>query len=477
MKLLLLMIAFSIVVFGQTQASRFIPLKGTTAPATCTVGELFYDTDAPAGSNLYACTAANTWTLQAGGSGTELTAAATSGADNTILRSVGDSRAMEGTGCTISDTHQISCTGGVAAAGTTAGAVTLNEASANGSNFVAWKAPDSVTADQTLLLPGAANAANQALRFGSPSSNISTGSWALPLWMNGTNANGYFDWTLGSAPGNPTAGDIRLYPKTGSTLCARDSAGTETCYGSGSGGGGGVQRVAYSSLPICDGALTNVLVKLTDGFLNAHCNGTSYQWYYGDMPVTLPGAVSGWTQVNTPSTAADSKGGIFLRAAATNGTNLRTILKSASGDFTFTGAFLNGSAGQSNNMCGIVIAAGDTTSSRLYLWGVLQQDGSSGNVFQLIAEYATNYTTAPTLTVLSSTGYPHSASQPRFYRIAQSGTNWTYSTSIDGQNFVESKASAARPFTPTHVGFGCDSRGDGTFDSDAAMTIIHYTNN
>lgn len=43
---------------------------GTTAPATCVVGQLFFDTDATAGSNLFGCTASNTWTaLGGGGSG------------------------------------------------------------------------------------------------------------------------------------------------------------------------------------------------------------------------------------------------------------------------------------------------------------------------------------------------------------------------------------------------------------------------
>lgn len=46
------------------------PLKaGTTAPATCAVGEMFYDTDATAGQNIYGCTATNTWTLESGGGG------------------------------------------------------------------------------------------------------------------------------------------------------------------------------------------------------------------------------------------------------------------------------------------------------------------------------------------------------------------------------------------------------------------------
>jgi hypothetical protein len=42
---------------------------GTALPATCSVGQLFFNSAAAAGSNLYACTATNVWTLEAGGSG------------------------------------------------------------------------------------------------------------------------------------------------------------------------------------------------------------------------------------------------------------------------------------------------------------------------------------------------------------------------------------------------------------------------
>lgn len=46
------------------------PMKsGTSLPATCSVGEQFFKTNATAGQNLYGCTATNTWTLQAGGGG------------------------------------------------------------------------------------------------------------------------------------------------------------------------------------------------------------------------------------------------------------------------------------------------------------------------------------------------------------------------------------------------------------------------
>jgi len=48
-------------------ADTTIPFKaGTTLPATCSVGEAFFMTNAPAGANLYACTALNSWTLLSG---------------------------------------------------------------------------------------------------------------------------------------------------------------------------------------------------------------------------------------------------------------------------------------------------------------------------------------------------------------------------------------------------------------------------
>jgi hypothetical protein len=53
-----------------TGANTTRPLKsGITLPLACAQGEMFFKNDAPAGSNLYACTAANNWTTEAGGGG------------------------------------------------------------------------------------------------------------------------------------------------------------------------------------------------------------------------------------------------------------------------------------------------------------------------------------------------------------------------------------------------------------------------
>jgi hypothetical protein len=57
-----------------TAAGSTKPLKtGPTLPAVCTTGEVFFKTSAPAGANLYACTAANTWSAQGGSSSGALT--------------------------------------------------------------------------------------------------------------------------------------------------------------------------------------------------------------------------------------------------------------------------------------------------------------------------------------------------------------------------------------------------------------------
>jgi hypothetical protein len=51
-----------------TKAAFTRPVKtGTTLPSTCSVGDLFFQTSAQAGSNLYGCASANTWTPESGG--------------------------------------------------------------------------------------------------------------------------------------------------------------------------------------------------------------------------------------------------------------------------------------------------------------------------------------------------------------------------------------------------------------------------
>jgi len=54
---------------GGGAASSAPAKSGTTLPANCTVGDQFFKTNATPGSNLYGCTATDTWTVLAGGGG------------------------------------------------------------------------------------------------------------------------------------------------------------------------------------------------------------------------------------------------------------------------------------------------------------------------------------------------------------------------------------------------------------------------
>lgn len=56
---------------------------GTVIPATCSVGEAFFKTNAPAGQNLYGCTSANTWSLMGGTTGAGLASVGDFAASNT----------------------------------------------------------------------------------------------------------------------------------------------------------------------------------------------------------------------------------------------------------------------------------------------------------------------------------------------------------------------------------------------------------
>src|SRR6478672_8577961 len=67
--------------FDFSGANSTKPLKtGTALPAQCNTGEMFFKTDAPAGQNVYGCTATNTWQAQASGGAGESVSSGTAAA-------------------------------------------------------------------------------------------------------------------------------------------------------------------------------------------------------------------------------------------------------------------------------------------------------------------------------------------------------------------------------------------------------------
>jgi hypothetical protein len=66
---------------------------GTALPATCEVGQLFFNSAAAPGANLYGCTATNTWSVQSSGS-----SSGNSGSGATMSAQLGDLQAVRTSG-------------------------------------------------------------------------------------------------------------------------------------------------------------------------------------------------------------------------------------------------------------------------------------------------------------------------------------------------------------------------------------------
>lgn len=138
-------------------------------PATCTIGDTYFETDATAGSNSFACTATNTWTLQ-GGSGSVTThwVLATSSVTQTIPGSLSAANILY-------DTNDAATTNAA-----------LHSTSSNTQNFVPdatgfWQGNCEVsTADSTVSVKVIVFVNGTAIaNAGGPSTPSGTGGWQV----------------------------------------------------------------------------------------------------------------------------------------------------------------------------------------------------------------------------------------------------------------------------------------------------------
>ena len=109
-------------------ASKILRLPSSTSlPGTCSVGDIYMDTDATSGRRIYACESANTWALQGDG-GSAGIGGSTGATDNAVLRADGTGGStVQASGCTLSDADQMTCPGGFVAGTSGAGVITLLE--------------------------------------------------------------------------------------------------------------------------------------------------------------------------------------------------------------------------------------------------------------------------------------------------------------------------------------------------------------
>ena len=250
-----------------TNAGQTIPARKLSAdPATCTVGEQYYNTTS---NILKVCTAANTWTAPGGGSvssvsltaassvftisgspvtssgtltltpsGTSggipyfsaanaLTSSAALGA-NAVVVGGGAGTAPKTTSVTIDASGDVTTPGTLTtgAGATSHGKLALGELPSNGATTVGWEAEDLITTSLSLVFPNATPAANSVMLFPAPTSGQSQWSWtAIPVCLdaagnhlNFNSATGAFTCGTTSSGSGQAAIAVANAATTGTTL-------------------------------------------------------------------------------------------------------------------------------------------------------------------------------------------------------------------------------------------------------------------
>ena len=226
-----------------TGAASTRPFKsGTALPSTCSVGEMFYLTNAAAGTNVYGCTAANTWTLEAGTGAqsasqlSDLAAARTSATTLTI-----------GASCSIATPCNVRF-GSAAHAYTSSTSATIT--AGTGTAYIYLDPSGNLTVGHNLTLTCASGCVAAPGVTAFPSSSIPLFTWTA---TNGAwDATGGTDWRAFQSTANIAAGtglasatangvttlsidptQVALWapvPPTSSTACTKGAWSVDTSY-------------------------------------------------------------------------------------------------------------------------------------------------------------------------------------------------------------------------------------------------------
>lgn len=215
---------------------------------------------------------------------------------------------------------------------------------------------------------------------------------------------------------------------------------------------------AYASLP--GTARLGDRWKCTDCPLEFIYNGSAWKAFWSGFPVTLLPTVASLTWVNQgASTATDSFGSIYLSVPSSGTNTVRQLVEAMpGGSWSLTIAMLLDSVNADHVTSGIILR--DSGTSRLIVWGPSR---FSGGLYCGVYYYN------------SSTSFGSAASTrtfitaPRWFRVTDDTTNFTFYYSHDGVNWVQQYqvSRTAHLATPNQIGIGMDAlnsaAGYGTF--------------
>jgi len=243
---------------GQTSYTDGQLLIGNTTGNTLSKATL------TAGSNITITNGNGSITIASTASGSGDVVGPASSTDNAFARfdSTTGKLLQNSTGATLSDTGGATFTGSVDVAGTSAAGsnIKLYEDTDNGTNYVAFKAPDSIASNVTWTLPSADGTSGQILS----TNGSGTLSWATDGGGGGGGSGTSTSRTSFTATASQTTftvsyvvGQIDVYMNGSKLLIGTDvtaTSGTDIVLASGAAAGDIIEAVVYSSQWITSGS-------------------------------------------------------------------------------------------------------------------------------------------------------------------------------------------------------------------------------
>lgn len=283
---------------------------------------------------------------------------------------------------------------------------------------------------------------------------------------------------LGKAQGINAGGGINIPASAGTTItpqtCGGGQAitaaaanGTFTC---GAVGGGGSSRGLFASAPTCNAGASGTTYFATDADLQGQCNGTSWQWFYAQIPA-VPTSISGsstWFNQSTlaaQASVANTSGGagVIFTGGQLNGSNVQGRLRAyPATPFTYIVCMQTFTNPQFTEVGMMATDGTNIVTSKIVSWAV-SSTGVPGTSFIMSYVKWTNATTASasyTPTPAIASYYDHAV--PKCFGYSDNGTTRKVRISFNKNDWMNANfadVTNTEFVTPTNIGYYSNSNG------------------